>query len=304
MTVTYAQLRAFAAVAAYGSFTRAAEALFTTQSALSSRIAQLEQVFGVKLFDRTTRSVRPTRIARDMLPTIERILGDTDALIGQSRDMSAGIAGRVVLAALPSVSATILPSTIATFRAKHPRISIVLKDALADRIIAMVRSDEVDFGISSPVVGDAHLHFSLLATDHMAAVFRKDHPLSAVKKLKLEQLADYPIVLMDRSSSVRRVVEDALLAKGRSPAPAYEVAFMSTAIGLVRAGLGVTIVPASSLEAQSATDLICRRFTEKELTRQIGIVTRKGHSLGPSVVGFTSFLAQSFKAKNGSRSSL
>jgi LysR family transcriptional regulator, carnitine catabolism transcriptional activator len=299
MHISYHQLRAFAAVARYGSFTRAAEALFTTQSALSARVALLEQSMGAKLFDRSTRSVHLTRIARDMLPAVDRILGDTDALIGQSKDISAGIAGRAVIAALPSVSATLLPSAIATFRAKYPRISIVLKDAVAETIVAMLRADEVDFAISSPIVGDAQLNFSLLATDHMAAVFPRGHPLQSVRKLRLEQLAEYPTILMDRSSSVRRVIEDALRAKGKSLLPAYEVAFMGTAIGFVRAGLGVTVLPTASLEIQSAKDLICRNFTERALTRRIGILKRQDRSLGPSVESFAAFLVQSFKGQIG-----
>jgi DNA-binding transcriptional LysR family regulator len=299
MPISYLQLRAFAAVARYGSFSRAAEALFTTQSAVSARVAQLEHSMGAKLFDRTTRSVHLTRIASDMLPAVDRILGDTEALIGQGKDISAGIAGRAVIAALPSVSATVLPSAIAMFRAKYPRISIVLKDALAETIVAMLRAGEVDFAISSPSVGDAQLSFSLLATDHMAAVFPRAHPLQSVKKLRLQQLAEYPIILMDRHSSVRRVIEDALRDKGKSFRPAFEVTFMSTAIGFVRAGLGVTILPTASLEVQSAKDLGCRRFSERALTRRIGILKRRDRSLGPSVETFAAFLVQSFKGQTG-----
>jgi DNA-binding transcriptional LysR family regulator len=299
MHITYQQLRAFAAVAHHGSFTRAARALFTTQSALSSRVAQLEESFGARLFDRTTRSVRLTRIAQDVLPAVERILGDTEALVGQTKDISAGIAGRVVVAALPSVSATVLPATIAKFRNRYPRISIVLKDALADRIVEMVRNDEVDFGVSSPIVGDPRLEFSLLATDYLAAVFPRGHPLQTVKRLKLEHLVDHPVILMDRSSSVRRVVDDALRAKGKFPQRAYEVAFMSTAIGFVRAGLGVTVLPTASLEVQSAGDLVRRSFTDRALTRRVGLLKRKGRSLAPSEQSFAAFLAQSFKEHTG-----
>jgi len=297
VSVSYLQLRAFAAVARHGSFTRAAEALFTTQSALSARVAQLEESLGAKLFDRTTRFVHLTRIARDMLPAVDRILGDTDALIGQGKDIAAGIAGRAVIAALPSVSATVLPSAIALFRAKYPRISIVLKDAIADTIVGMLNADEVDFAISSPIIGDARLSFSILTTDHMAAVFPPGHPLQAVNKLRLEQLSEFPIILMDRNSSVRHIIEDALRNKGESFFPAYEVAFMSTAIGFVRAGLGVTVLPTASLEIQSAKDLVYRRLNERALTRRIGILKRRDRSLGPSVETFAAFLVQSFKGQ-------
>jgi len=296
MHISYQQLRAFAAVARHGSFTHAAQALFTTQSALSARVAQLEHSMGAKLFDRTTRSVHLTRIARDMLPAIERILGDTDALVAQSKDISAGIAGRVVIAALPSVSATVLPPAIAAFRARYPRISVVVRDALAETIVALLRADEVDFAVSSPLIGDTELSFSLLMTDRMAVVFPQGHALRKVNKLRLEQLADYPTILMDRNSSVRLVIEEALRAKGKSLQPAYEVAFMSTAVGFVRAGLGVSVLPTSSLEVQSAKDLVCRNLTERSLTRRIGLLKRRGRSLGPSVENLAAFLTHAFKA--------
>jgi LysR family transcriptional regulator, carnitine catabolism transcriptional activator len=83
------------------------------------------------------------------LPSVEGILGDTEALVGHTKDISAGIAGRGVMAALPSISATVLPQAIAQFRSEHPRISVVLRDALAEKMVDMVRNDEVDFAISS-----------------------------------------------------------------------------------------------------------------------------------------------------------
>ena len=295
MHITYQQLRAFAAVAREGSFTHAAVVLHTTQSALSSRIAQLESAFGARLFDRSTRSVRLTQIARDLLPSVERILGDTEALVGQTKDISAGVVGRVVMAALPSVSATILPQAIEQFRSENPRISLVLRDALAERMAHMVKSDEVDFAISSPIVGDTLFEFTLLATDRMSAVFPSKHPLRTVKHLKLEQLVDYPLILMDRSSSVRHVIEDALRAKGRLAQPAFEVAFMSTAIGMVRAGLGVSVLPSASLEVQSAGDLECRNFSDRVLTRRIGILKRRGRAMAPAALKFVSFLGRAFK---------
>ena len=290
MHVSFQQLRAFASVARYGSFTRAAIALHTSQSALSSRIAQLEKSIGATLFDRSTRSVRLTRIARDLLPSVERILGDTDALVGQTKDISAGIAGRVVMAALPSISATALPPAISQFLGENPRISLVLRDALAEEMTAMLRNDEVDFAISSPIVGDNSFEFTLLTTDRMAAVFPRKHPLHRVVSLKLEQLIGYPLILMDRSSSVRHVIEDALREKGRLAQPAFEVAFMSTAIGMVRAGLGVTVLPTASLEVQSATDLGVRNFADRALVRRIGIVKRRGRSMTPAVDKFCAFL--------------
>jgi DNA-binding transcriptional LysR family regulator len=276
MNVSFQQLRAFASVAQYGSFTRAALALHTTQSALSSRIAQLEKVPGLQAL----RSQHPLGAAhprrRDILPSVERILGDTEALIGQTKDISAGVAGRVVMAALPSISATVLPSAIAQFLRDHPRISIVLRDALRKEWRTWCETTRSISPSRARLSAIASFDFTLLTSDRMAAVFPRNHPLQRVRSLKLEQLIEYPLILMDRSSSVRHIIEDAFRAKGRAAMPAFEVAFMSTAIGMVRAGLGVTVLPSASLEVQSATDLGSRNFAERILMRQIGILKRQG----------------------------
>lgn len=295
MHLNLSQLRAFAAVARWSSFTKAANALHTTQPALSAKIQQLEEAVGATLFDRTTRTVAPTRIARDILPSVEKILGETEALIYYAKDVSSGITGRVVVAALPSVCSTILPKAIAQFHSEWPGISIALRDALTERIVEMVRSDEVDFGIGSPVVGDPQFDFTFLGSDHMAVVTPLRHPLSAMRRPRLKHLLDFPLILMDRNSSVRRIVDQALLEQGRASQALYEVAYMSTAIGMVRAGLGVTVLPTTALEVKSASDLSSRRLMDPSLTRKIGVLRRRGRSSGAVVDRFLGFLSRSFE---------
>ena len=95
---------------------------------------------------------------------------------------------------------------------------------------------------------------------------------------------------MDRKSSVRRIVDEALFARNRISQATFEVAFMSTAIGLVRAGLGVTILPESALEVRSASDLESRRLHDPLLTREIGVLKRRACSLSPASESFINFL--------------
>jgi DNA-binding transcriptional LysR family regulator len=284
------QLRALLAVATQGSFTKAAEALHTTQPALSAKIQQIEDVLGARLFDRTTRSVALTNFARDLLPAVERIIGETEALLGRARDASAGITGRVVLAALPSMSSTLLPECIARFRAQRPGISIVLKDAIANGIADMVMSEEADFGIGTATFVNRQLEFTPMMTDHMAAVFPRGHVLASLGRPGIEDVVRHPLILMDRKSSVRRIVDEALFARNRMSQATFEVAFMSTAIGLVRAGLGVTILPESALEVRSASDLESRRLNDPLLTREIGVLKRRACSLSPASESFIDFL--------------
>src|SRR4051794_19199597 len=109
MNVDMRQLRAFSTIGRVGSFTKAAAALFTTQPALSAQIRHLEEALDLRLFDRSTRAVTLTQAGRDLLPVVDRVLADVGAVIAQARNVAHMNVGRVAVAALPSVSSTMLP---------------------------------------------------------------------------------------------------------------------------------------------------------------------------------------------------
>ena len=286
MNISLRQLRAFAAISRLGSFTKAAEALHSTQPALSAQIGDLESALGVRLFDRSTRSVTSTQAARDLAPVVDKILADVDLVMTHARDVATRNVGRVTVAALPSVSSTLLPRAVVRFRSRHPGVTVVLRDALAERIVRMIRDDEVDFGITSAPAPDPHLEFTELASDRMVAVLPRRHPLARAKHLALTDLLDTPLVLMDRDSSVRRIVDQACAAQGRIATPAYEPAFMATAVAMVRAGLGATLLPSSALEIATAADLVVHPLDEPGLTRQLGLLKRRERSHSPAALAF------------------
>jgi LysR family transcriptional regulator, carnitine catabolism transcriptional activator len=290
MNISLRQLRAFTAIGQLGSFTRAADALHATQPALSAQISELEHMLGVRLFDRSTRSVTLTQAGRELLPVVDKILGDVALVMTHARGVAQKNIGRVVVAALPSVSSTLLPQAVVRFRSRFPGVTITLRDALAERIVRMIRDDEVDFGLTSAPAADPQLDFTPLASDHMVAVLPRNHPLADAKHLDLAQLLDAPLILMDRDSSVRRIVDQACAALGRMATPAYEPAFMATAIGMVRAGLGATLLPSSALEIASASDLVVHPLDNPDLTRPLGVLRKKQRSYSPAAAAFVAEL--------------
>ncbi|HVO90527.1 MAG TPA: LysR family transcriptional regulator [Casimicrobiaceae bacterium] len=293
MNVDMRQLRAFSAIGRLASFTKAAAALHTTQPALSAQIRHLEDALDLKLFDRSTRAVTLTQAGRDLLPVVDRVLADVSAVIAQARDVAHMNTGRVSVAALPSVSSTLLPQAMAELKARHPGVTVVLKDALAERIVAMVRGGAVDFGLTGEPGADAQLEFTPLATDHMVIVMPRGHPFSRMRRLRLDDLLDAPLILMDRDSSVRRIVDGAYAAAGiASIAPAYEAAFMATAIAMVRGGLGITLLPSSAIELTSAHDLATRAIADPRLTRTLGILRERRRSLSPAAQSFADLLVK------------
>jgi DNA-binding transcriptional LysR family regulator len=289
MNVTLRQLQAFCAVARLGSFTRAASALHTTQPALSVQIGQLEQSLGLRLFDRTTRTVGITRVGQDLLPRAERTLAELSEMVASAKGLGTRNMGRVLVAALPSVASSLVPEAIAGFQQRFPGIAVVLRDALGARVIDMVRSDEVDFGIGGAPPADAPLQFAPLGADEMVAVSLGPLPAGKGRRIALETLAAHPLILMSRESSVRRIVEEAFAAEGRIPRPAHEPAYMSTAIAMVRAGLGIAVLPSSASEVRAAADLRCHRLASRVMSRQVGILSR-GRNLSPAAEEFRGHL--------------
>ena len=142
MDFSLRQLRAFATIARLRSFTRAADVLHTTQPALSAQIRELEASLGVRLFDRNTRSVAPTRAGADLLPVVDQVLGALDSVAARVEDVAARNTGRVVVAALPSLAATLVPAVVARMRGRHPGIAVVVRDALAERTLGAVRAGD------------------------------------------------------------------------------------------------------------------------------------------------------------------
>jgi DNA-binding transcriptional LysR family regulator len=282
MNISLRQLRAFVVVARFSSFTRAADLLHLTQPALTVQIRQLEQALGVKLFDRNTRAVELTRIGRELLPVLERLLGEFDAVVVSTREMATLRYGVVRIAALPSVAATVLPPLIARFKQRHPQIRITVRDSVGERINAMVREEIVDFGIGSDVEPDAELETIPLFEDEMRAVVPASHPLAHQTKVMLGRLIDEPLILMDTQSSVRSLVDRAFADRGHLAVPAYEVTYMSTAIGLVRAGLGIAILPSTAIELRLETELPSLSIQQPILRRSITLVLKVGRSLPPA----------------------
>lgn len=286
MNVNLDHLEAFISIVKLGSFTRAARLLHVSQPALTVQVHQLEETLGVRLLDRNTRSVQPTQIGKDLAPVVERLLQEIQTVVVSTRELSVKSRGVVRIASLPSISSTILPTAIARFRRDYPGISVKLKDVVSERALAMVKAEEVDFGIGHLDDPDPEIRLTVLFTDRMNVIFPSDCPLGQKRALDLNDLAGFPLILMQPESSVRRLVDRALNSIRRRPEPAYEVTYMSTAVGMVKAGLGVTILPSSALEMGELTGLRSRVIRHPVLIREIGVIEKSGRSPSPAAESF------------------
>ena len=274
------QLRAFLTLAEQRNFTRAANLSHLSQPAFSALIRTLEDALGTRLFDRDTRSVQLTPEGRLFETAAQRLLDDMNGAVADLADHVERCKGRVRIAALPSLAAGWLPAVLAEFMAAWPGIRVDLDDALSDACIARVRSGAADFALASSGDGtaaDGDLLSRKLCSDRFHLVCRADHPLATEPKLSARKLAPWPFIQMARHSSVRQSL-DAALHPLRMNA-VFEVEHLATVMGLVEAGLGISVVPALTLFHFRRDTLVTRPLPVAGLTRTIDIVQRREGSL-------------------------
>ena len=290
MNVTLSQLRAFAAVSRYGSFTLAATALHRTQPAITAQIRQLEQELGLVLFDRTTRSIRLAPAAIELAPMLANLLQQLDQVLEGSQNLRGIRTGVIRIGCLPSVAAVYLPVRIARFRKQHPGISFVLRDDLGERLLPLVRGGEVDFAITDLKADEVELESSPLMTEQMCAFFPKGHPLETAAKADVSELSRHDLVLMAHGSNARRIIESAFIASGRPPLPFCEASYMTSAVGMVEAGLDVALLPSLGVNLAAYPGLRSRRLEGSRFTRRIAIVRLRRKTLTPSSEAFIASL--------------
>lgn len=285
-------IRAFLAVARLGGFTKAAAELGVSQPALTVQIRQLEESLGVRVFDRNKRQVVLTRAGRDLLTPLQRVLTDLEAVMSASQDLAGLRRGSVAVATLPSVAAGPLPVAIRRFAMEHPGIDVKVSDVVAERVVQLVKAEEVDFGIGTRVGPDRDVELADFLTDRMCAFFPDDHPLAGRGPLTLREVVAYPLILTARDTSVRMLVERALEKEGLDFSLSCEANYMSTAVGMVRAGLGVSILPQSAVAAASCGGLGVEPIHTPGLTREISLIRKTNRSLSPAAQRFIDVLVE------------
>ncbi|MDR1229205.1 MAG: LysR family transcriptional regulator [Azoarcus sp.] len=285
-------IRAFLAIARLGSFTHSASELHISQPALTVQIKQLEESLGVRLFDRNKRQVVLTQTGRDLLPLLERVLIDMESVLRISRDLVCMKCGSVTTAALPTVAAGLLPVAIQRFAAGYPAVSISVIDAIAERILHAVKSEEVDFGIGSRMGLDKDVEFEDLLVDRLSVFFPDGHPLTGRSRLTLRDVVAYPLIMPCRGTSVRSLFDRAVEKAALEVRLICESVYMSTAIGMVRAGLGVSILPEAAIHATACNGMHMTVINDPGLVRRIGIIRKRNRSLSPAAECFMKALRE------------
>jgi LysR family carnitine catabolism transcriptional activator len=280
-----ASLRQFLGVARTTNISEAARLAHVSQPALSRTIRLLEEDLGVRLFDRTSRNVTLTSAGDLLLPTVERLIADFDhAFVTLSKDLE-GTRGRVVIGALPSFAATLLPPLIQSFSAAYPAVEISIRDELAGQLYRQLRDGQIDLVFATAPEQDGFVFRSLLS-DPCVLVVQAGSPLDCPTPAEWSVVANHPFLGMAANSSVRQLTDLALVRAHVSVKPLYEVSQLVTMGGLIAAGLGVTVLPQSTLAMLGSQGVASRTLCPPVVERVIGLACRSDRSLSPAAAAF------------------
>jgi Transcriptional regulator len=173
-----------------------------------------------------------------------------------ARALGEGTSGTVRIACLPTFAASVLPELVQETKKAVPRVSFHVRDVVASMVNTLVRNEEVDIGLTGGELDDTGFEVLHAGIDRLVAVFPKRHALARRRRITLADLAALPLVLTAQGTSVRAVVDGAFANARCVPEIACEPTYMMSAVAMVRAGLGVTILPASAREVRAEPDLV------------------------------------------------
>jgi len=294
-------VQAFVLVAELGGFHKAAEKLHLSQTALSRRIQKLERYLGLRLLDRTTRSVALTRVGREFLPRATRVVDDLAGSLARLKEIARDASGDVVVACVPSMAYQQLPHVIRTYVERHPGNRVRLLDRSSTQVAEAVRSGEAELGIGLQLGPDPYLVVETMLRDPFVLYCRSDHPASERKEIAWKELRHYDLVAISGASGNRALLDRQLQRHGIDLHGRFEVEHPSTAVSLVAAGVGAAVLPASILLADSFPDVRRVRLSQPVVQRTILRFVRRGVTLSPAAQAFHDMLSGALKQRSSQR---
>ena len=253
----FGQVQAFLEVARTGNVSRAAEALYVTQPALTARIQTLEKELGETLFVRTGRGVRLTDAGRVFLPCAERAIQALKDGRQALTDLRSASAGRLALGAAPAVSTYVLPPVLKRFALLHPRVDVAVRTGHSEEILAMVLNDEVQVGLVRTL-----RHPDIVATplydDELVLVSNPQHRFARRGIVDLDEVGRERLVMFDRTSSYYDLTQSLFLRGGVVATSMMELDNIEAAKKMVEEGLGVALLPKVSVAREVAAGLLSR----------------------------------------------
>ncbi|HEY4358769.1 MAG TPA: LysR substrate-binding domain-containing protein [Acidobacteriaceae bacterium] len=270
------QLKYVCAIAETGSFSRAAERCQVAQPSLSQQILKLEEDLGTKLFDRLGRSVRLTEAGRAFVPHARSILEGMEAARSSAAEKNTDVRGSVTAGVIPTIAPYLMPRYIAAFAKKYPDAKLRVVEETTPVLVERLRVLSIDFAILALPLRHKDLECFPILTEPVFAVLPKDHPRANAESLALKDLRKESFVML-RDGHCFRDLSLATCTHARiTPNIAFESGQFSSLLGMVAAGVGISLVPEMAIDRNAGCRFV--RLSDKRATRTIVASVLRGRS--------------------------
>ena len=282
-------LQGFLSLADHGTFQQASAHLGISQTALSHRIKKFEAELGIELFARTTRKVSLTPAGNRLVPQARRILADLEATLRQVRSETSP-ANRLAIGCIPTVAVRLLSRAIAQFNAAQPQVAVKVIDASATHLLDLIGAGTtIEFAVTVLRAYRSDLEFHPLLKEEFVVLCLSEDPLARRDEITLAELDQHRLI---RNS----VAAEALGTRATAIRWDFEAENVNTAVSMVEAGLGITIIPRLGARSDTDTHLATLRLRAPTVARNLGILRRGDSPLSPAGAQFVKLLAGVMKS--------
>ena len=275
---TLRQLQFLDALAAEGSFSRAADACHVPQPTLSAAIKELEALLSVQLVERSARGAALTRIGEEVARRARQILTETQDLVLAAQEAGEPLSGGFRLGAIPTIAPYALPGMLPVLRRAYPGLKLYLREEKTDRLIDALRARQLDAALIALPWEAAGIETKAIVADEFLLITPKGHRLAGRKTLTPDDLPQSELLLLEDGHCLR----DHALSACTLPAPprGAEVSATSlqTLVHMVAGGLGISLVPRLAMDDGliAGVDVVSTPFSPPLMGRQIGLAWRTG----------------------------
>ena len=299
------QLQYAIAVADALSFRRAAERCHVSQPALSSQLAQLEQTLGVRMFERDRRRVLVTPAGREIIERARRLLIEADDLVDASRRAGDPLAGTLRIGVIPTLSPYLLPAVAPALRKAFPRLRLAWREDKTAVVVALLAAGELDAALVALEAEIGDVEREVIARDPFVLAVGAGHPLArSAAPVKLSELRGEEVLLLDDGHCFREQALE-VCTSARAREGEFRATSLPTLIQMVAAGVGITLLPAVSVAAETQrADLALRELATPNATRTIALVWRRHAPIAPVLRDLSEVLRESYpgrRAASGTR---
>jgi DNA-binding transcriptional LysR family regulator len=295
------ELETFLAIAELGSFSKAAERLFLAQPSISNRVQRLERAVSARLFERTTRAVVLTPAGERLRLRVAPIINDLHAVLDEFRTEGENRKRVVAVAATPMLAAMLLPPIIQRFIKANPAIRIELHDDVTPQLASDIRSQRIDFAVMARGTPFGGISFEPVASSRFMVVGPHGHPALARGTVSAAELSRHPFLALSGYHKKLEALTAALDGRELTLASVGTVSKVSTLLGFVTAGLGLTVLPSIVLSVGGIIDdarFDIAHLRGVSLIREYGIASLSGQEWSPAAKAFAAALRADFQEKS------